>query len=178
MLHSINNVVVLALTSLTLVACGGGGSFSPGEGILNFNGTWVSECDPVDNVYLKQSITITGNNMTVDINEYGSSDCTGITSYTEQVRAGLLYGADKPSASSVCTNVKKVDITFSSATVNGIPLTQSEILTFLELPSTTFYDLICSKGNQLFSGKITATLDGTTADKRPEFIDHTFAFTK
>jgi hypothetical protein len=176
----VNKVVVFVLMSLSLTACGGGGDFTSSSGIPEFNGTWVSDCftNGVTNDSLINTTTISGTSATFTIMEYSSVDCMGTASGTTELIADMVFGADRPEASSVCTNVKEVDFNVLSINENGISSTESEILGFLGLPTLTVYDLICSEGNQLFTGEFTQDLDGSTAAKRPEFIDHGSPLTK
>ena len=178
MLYRFIKLFFLCYLSLLLTACGGGGDFTPSTGVLEFNGTWVSDCETDGTISVIDTTTISGTSTTVVLKKYSSTDCTGAVSNTATINARLLYGINLPTASSICTNVKEVDLDISSININGTELTEAEILIFLELPTATRYDLICSEGDQLFTGELTTTLDGSTAAKRPEFIDHSFPLNK
>lgn len=178
MSHWFKKILLLGLSSLLLAACGGGGDFTSSPGAPEFNGTWVSDCKTVGTISVINSTTIAGILATVALKEYSSIGCMGTVSNSATLNATLVYGANRPTASSVCTNVKEVDFSVSSINKNGVNLTQADILLFLELPTAIRYDLICSVGNQLFTGELTSTLDGSTAAKRPVFIDHSFPLTK
>jgi hypothetical protein len=178
MSHRFKKLFLLGLSSLFLTACGGGGDFAPPTGVPEFNGIWVSDCVTDGPISVINSTTIAGTIATVVIDEYSSTDCSSVVSNTSKLNATLIYGLDVPTASSVCTNVREVDLEITSINRNGDELTDAGILLYLGLPTTTIYDLICSEGNQLFTGELTATLDGSTAAKRPEYIDHSFPLTK
>jgi hypothetical protein len=178
MLQRFKNLFILGFLSMLLAACGGGGDFTSSPGIPEFNGTWVSDCETDGTISAIDTTTIAGTSATVVLDEYSSADCSGSVSNTSILKATLFYGLDVPTASSVCTNVKEVDFNITSINLNGTELTVAGIILFSGLPTTTIYDLICSEGNQLFTGELTATLDGSTAAKRPEYIDHSYPLTK
>lgn len=177
MLQRFKNLFILGFSSLLLTSCGGGGDFTSSPGIPEFNGTWVSDCETDGTISAIDTTTIAGTSATVVLDGYSSTDCSG-NAVTSILKATLTYGLDVPTASPVCTNVKEFDFNITSVNLNGTELTTAGILLFSGLPTTTIYDLICSEGNQLFTGELTATLDGSTAAKRPEYIDHSYPLTK
>ncbi len=178
MSHRFKKLFLLGLSSLFLTACGGGGDFAPPTGVPEFNGIWVSDCVTDGLSSLINSTTISGTSATFLLKQYSSLDCTGAVSNTTELNSVMVFGADLPFVASVCSNVKEVDFNVSSVSVNGITLPTALISVFIELPTPTIYDLICSERNQLFTGELTAILDGSTAAKRPEFIDHSYPLTK
>ncbi len=178
MLHRFIKLFFLGFLNLLLTACGGGGDFTSSTGVPEFNGTWVSDCETDGTISVIDTATVSGTLTSVVLNEYSTTDCSGAVSNVVTLNATLLYGSDVPTASPICTNVKEVDFTVSSIKINDTDLTEAGILLFLELPTATRYDLICSEGNQLFTGELTTTLDGSTAANRPEFIDDSHPLTK
>ena len=177
----INRSLVLLSLSVFLSACGGGSSKSPNTGI--YDGVWSTSPTCKDESYtdiatdvvtqksVKVSIVITGATAKLSAIEYLESvDCTGVKE-NYQADIALTYGDDVPTASSICSNTKKVDSKIILMTLDDVELSAEEIETGLEndeIPALQPYGLMCTSpdGSRLYLGHRESGL-GETNETRP-----------
>jgi len=186
----------LSLTSSIafLTACGGGGGGGSGDAssVSDYDGVWRPPIACEDDSYVlgnetflessEGTITINGSTAILDVTEYSaSSDCTGINDkYSSNIT--LDYGDDAPTASSVCSNAREIDVTINSFTVNGIEISGSELTNAIandQVPSLDSFGLICTSddGARLYGGDDeNGTKLGDSEATRPTQIDDTFYF--
>jgi len=174
---TVNKLLIGFALSSFLVSCGGGGSEESA-----YDGRWITspqceyDADNEEGVVVINEIT--GNSLTSDIKNYVTSDCSGSPINKATLNYSLSYGDDKPSASSICSNTREVDIELTSGTINSIDVPVTVLANKLDIDTET-YDLICTNNNKIYFGdnEDDAT-DGTTAEKRPTVLDDEFYFVK
>jgi len=178
--HFLLSIALFTSLSIGLTACGGGNGNS--NTVVNdiddtvdlFDGTWVNACtfDASENQAEKLTTTIDANTMEILYSQYTTQDCSDTAKLSVDAIADLEYKGEQ--ATGDCT-AEKVVITVTSAKVNGISLTATQLATLIaatDLINSPQFDLICTDSeNALRRGDTSGDLDGSTAAKRPTTMD-------
>ena len=162
-------VLSIPLISLFLSACGGGATLilTP-ERIANYNGNWQSVCtyDGSTGLSSIDTLYISGTDYTIYIDEFDNNNCFGSSDYTTEIEGYLYFGDYKPYASAYCENTIEVDFTAAAIFEDGTQIPSSEISAYLDLPSNTSHNLMCTRNNELFTGDL-SLYDGRRDSTRP-----------
>ena len=173
----VNKLLIGFALSSFLVSCGGGDSKESA-----YDGRWITspQCDynADDEEGVVAISEISGNSLTSDLKNYVTSDCSGSPVNEVILNYSLSYGADKPSASSICSNTREVDVELTSGSRNGTDVPVKALAKSLNI-DIEVYDLICSSNNKIYFGDTDEdATDGTTSEKRPVILDEEFYFVK
>ena len=164
-------ITLFASISLGLTACGGGGGSSSSTAVEDrFDGTWANACEYDASIPRgdRAITTINGNKMTMAYTRHISQDCSDATTLKIDAVFDMKYKGDYSTGD---CKAEKVDITITSAKINGanIPASQlDKLVAQSNLLSSPQYDLLCiGSNNELRRGDTTGSLDGSTVEKRP-----------
>ena len=168
-------VLSIPLISLFLSACGAGGAtitITP-ERLADYDGNWQSACRYDSNADLTyiETLYITGTNYTIYIDEFDNSDCFGISDYTTEIVGYLYFGEYKPYASNYCENTIEVDFAAAAIFEDGTEISPSEISAYLDLPTKTSHDIMCTRNGELFTGDL-SDYDGSRFSTRPLSLNY------
>lgn len=168
-------VLSIPLISLFLSACGGGSAtiiITP-ERIADYNGNWQSACSYNSNTGLSSIDTLyaSGTDYTIYIDEFDNTNCFGSSDYSTAIEGYLYFGDYRPYASDYCENTIEVDFTAAAIFEDGIKIPSSEISDYLDLPSNTSHNLMCSYGGELFTGDL-SLYDGRRDSTRPVVMNY------
>ena len=162
-------ITLFASISLGLTACGGGGSSSTSVED-RFDGTWANACEYDASIPRgDRAITrINGNDMTVAYTRHVSQDCSDTTTLKIDATFDMKYKGEHSTGD---CKAEKVDITITSAKINGVSIPASQLDKLVaqsNLLSSPQYDLLCiDSSNELRRGDTSDSLNGSAPEKRP-----------
>ncbi|MEH6457694.1 MAG: hypothetical protein V7749_15305 [Cocleimonas sp.] len=163
-------ILSIPLISLFLSACGSGSAtiiLTP-ERIASYNGSWQSACSYNRNTDLTsiETLYVSDTEYTIYIDEFDNNNCFGSSDYTTEIEGYLYFGDYIPYASNYCDNTIEVDFTAAVIFEDGIQIASSEISAYLNLPSNTSHNIMCTRDGELFTGDL-SLYDGRRDSSRP-----------
>ena len=164
----------IPLFSLVLSACGGGSShYITPDQITEYNGSWQSACSYDSSTELSSidTLYITDTEYTFYTDVFDNNNCFGSSDYTTEIEGYLYYGDYITYASSYCANTIEVDFTAAAIFEDGVQIPSSDISDYLDLPTNTSYNIMCTRNGELYTGDL-AVDDGSDDSTRPLSLDY------
>lgn len=188
-LAPLSALTVAGLLSLLLTACGGSSSsfkvggdaspeFSPGASnpagdVTAYDGRWTTSPACIYDAFRSEAFQyqweIQGNSAVLTSDVFDTSDCSGQAVSVEFLYQ-FQYGSQRPQVSSVCRDVREVDMVLIAVQRDGQSVPLSQLAADISLYQ---YNLICTTGDKLYFGDTSSDpfFNGVTPRRRPISLD-------